>query len=95
MNVARGMEPVTGVAQRGFAAVRAGLEMAVMDIWAKTVCISVSKKERAKASLLKINVFQMYPTQVGDRICAHMLNANTNKCRVLSIYNNLVSISRE
>ena len=46
MNVARGMEPVTGVAQRGFAAVRAGLEMAVMDKWAKTVCMCVSKKDR-------------------------------------------------
>ena len=54
MNVARGMEPVTGVAQRGFAAVRAGLEMAVMDRWAKTVCICVSKKERVKASLSKL-----------------------------------------
>ena len=54
MNVARGMEPVTGVAQRGFAAVRAGLEMAVTEIWAKTICICVSKKERVKASLLKL-----------------------------------------
>ena len=54
INVARGMDTVTSVAQRGFAAVRAGLEMAVMDIWAKTVCISVSKKERVKASLLKL-----------------------------------------
>ena len=68
INVARGMDTVTSVAQRGFAAVRAGLEMAVMDKWAKTACMCVSKKDRVKASLLKITVFQMYPTQVGDSI---------------------------
>ena len=46
MNVVRGMDTVTGVALRGFAVVRAGLEMAVMDKWAKTVCMCVSKKDR-------------------------------------------------
>ena len=44
MNVARGTDTVTGVAQMGCAAARAGLEMAVMDIWAKTVCTCVSKE---------------------------------------------------
>ena len=43
--MARGMDTVTGVAHWGFAAVKAGLEMAVMATWAKTVCICVSKIE--------------------------------------------------